>query len=226
MIRDYIKRKTSLDSGRKEWESSWSKQRSGLTDVIGVGRKVYNYFLFKFLNKHINRDVRFLELGCGQASLGLTIAPKVKTYTGFDIAQNAIEEAQNSFVSKKINNYCFKLRDMRDSADDESFDLVWSQGLVEHFNDVTGAIKAHLDLCGPGGKVIISVPAKNSYHFIWFLLTRPRILRFFWPWPDALFLSQKDFRGHMEKLSGQFADYEVFYLRPRFLGLLILLINK
>ena len=46
----------------------------------------------------------------------------------------------------------------RSSLAGESFDLVYSQGLIEHFDDTLPAIMEHLRLIKPGGKLVLVVP--------------------------------------------------------------------
>lgn len=38
------------------------------------------------------------------------------------------------------------------------FDAVFSLGLIEHFRDVTGVVRAHLDLLKPGGLLLLGAP--------------------------------------------------------------------
>jgi len=46
----------------------------------------------------------------------------------------------------------------RSSLAPESFDLVYSQGLIEHFDDTAVVIAEHLRLIKPGGKLVLVVP--------------------------------------------------------------------
>ena len=125
-----------------------------------------------------------------------------------------------------MTNFDFELRDITVGEFPKKFDLVWSQGLIEHFNDPASVIGAHLQACGDGGKAIIVVPAKYSYHHIWYLLTRPKMLRRFWPWPDGIFISRKMFTDYMVTLMGGYSRYRIVSLKPRILGLLILVIER
>jgi len=43
-------------------------------------------------------------------------------------------------------------------ADLGTFDVVFSLGLIEHFEDVTEAVRAHIDLVKPGGHLVLGVP--------------------------------------------------------------------
>jgi SAM-dependent methyltransferase len=40
----------------------------------------------------------------------------------------------------------------------ESFDLVYSSGLIEHFDDTSSVLAEHLRLIKPGGKIVLVVP--------------------------------------------------------------------
>ncbi|MFA5029365.1 MAG: methyltransferase domain-containing protein [Patescibacteria group bacterium] len=226
MLDQYLNKNTDLDSSQKAWERSWCKQSFGFARVIDVGRRIYNYFLLRFLKNHINGQAEFLELGCGTATLGLKLAHYVKAYTGFDIALNALQEAEKNFRNSGLSNFSFAIKDITNFDCEQRFDVVWSQGLIEHFPEPAKLIDAHLQACKRGGKVIISVPARNSYHYIWYLLTRPKWLRRFWPWPDEIFISDKMFKEYLKLLVNDYQKYTLTSLRPRFLGLSILIIEK
>ena len=226
MFNNYIKEHTNLDSSQKAWEHSWQKQASGATRIIDVGRRVYNHFLFLFLEKYIGSEVEFLEFGCGTASLGLRLAPRLKSYTGWDIAANALKEAEDNFRKSGLNNFRFEMKDVTDFKSEKKFDVVWSQGLAEHFQEPHKLINAHLQACKEGGRVLVSVPARNSYHHLWYLLTRPKQLRRFWPWPDEIFISKKMFGQYMAILEEKYRRYHVTFVRPRILGLSVLVIEK
>lgn len=216
--------RTELDK-KKIWENCWKAQSSSL-NIINLGRKIYNFFIFKFLKKYISKQADFLELGCGTASLGLEISKIAKTYTGFDFAENALRDAETRFKKAGRVNYKFEAVNVADFEYKKKFDIVWSQGLVEHFNDTAFLINSHLKVCKEGGEVIISVPAKYSYHYFWHLITRPKPFRKFWPWPDQIFISKKMFAKHMKALKIDSSKYKIMYLRPSILGLLILIIKK
>lgn len=226
MFEKYLEKHTDLDSSQKAWEHSWRKQSFGGARIIDLGRRVYNYFLLRFLKKHVNSQIEFLEFGCGTATLGLKLAPGVKSYSGFDIALNALKEAEENFKQSGLKNFDFAVKDITDFNCDRKFDLVWSQGLIEHFPEPHKLIDAHLQACKEGGKVIISAPAKNSYHYLWYLLTRSKWLRRFWPWPDEIFISKKMFNEYAGVLKNSYSQYGISCVKPRILGLSILIIKK
>ena len=67
--------------------------------------------------------------------------------------------------------------DCRNVPWSDTFDLVWSQGLVEHFTNTELIIREHFKATKPGGTVLISVPYTYSYLNIWYWLTRPKLAR-------------------------------------------------
>jgi SAM-dependent methyltransferase len=46
----------------------------------------------------------------------------------------------------------------RSSLKSETFDLVYSSGLIEHFDDTQAVIHEHLKLMKPGGRLVLTVP--------------------------------------------------------------------
>lgn len=46
----------------------------------------------------------------------------------------------------------------KDLKDIPRFDMVYSMGLAEHFNDLSGIVEKHLDLLKPGGILMIGMP--------------------------------------------------------------------
>ena len=214
-----------LNSSRNVWENCWEKQHAHF-DIIGWGRKVYNFFIFNFLEKFISKQTDFLELGCGTASLGIKLASHIRSYTGFDIAANVLKQAEEDFKKRCLNNFVLERKDIFNLENNKKYDVVWSQGLVEHFEATEKLIEIHLDLCKEGGVVIISVPAKYSYHHLWYLVTRFKSLNRFWPWSNQIFISKKDFRRCLGLLANQYQGYQITNTRPYFLGLTVLVINK
>lgn len=57
--------------------------------------------------------------------------------------------------------------DARDiGAEDQSFDIVYSVGLIEHFDtaDTARCIQSHFDLCKPGGLVLMTFPTPTMLY--------------------------------------------------------------
>src|SRR3989338_4230315 len=65
-------------------------------------------------------------------------------------------------------------------------------------------IVEHLKITKNGGRTIISAPYKYSYKYIWYILTRPKFLRRWWPWTDQVFFTKKFMCECFEKYCGMY----------------------
>ena len=84
---------------------------------------------------------------------------------------------------------------------ENSVDVVWSQGLIEHFENPLKIVTEHYRICQSGGVVLISTPAKYSYQHLWYKITRPKMLRKFWPWTEQEFYNKKKYRPVKEYIA-------------------------
>jgi 2-polyprenyl-3-methyl-5-hydroxy-6-metoxy-1,4-benzoquinol methylase len=205
-----------------QWEAIWA--RRGLLDsFIDAGRTIYNFFWRRILRRYTNSQTRLLELGCGRASLTLTLAPEIKSLSGIDISDVAVRQAVEHAKSLGVSNARFAMGDCTKLSLGESFDLVWSQGLIEHFEDSTDITRAHYDALTPGGVALISVPYRYSYHTVWYGLTRPKALRWMWPWTEQKFFNGKTLLALGKSIT---PHARVFLLQPFPLGIIFLELRK
>ena len=68
--------------------------------------------------------------------------------------------------------------DMFDPSIHDLFDVVWSGGLVEHFDDLDSPLARLRQFVAPGGLLITSVPNLNGSLYLWLTrLLNPAVLR-------------------------------------------------
>ncbi|MCK5013990.1 MAG: class I SAM-dependent methyltransferase [Candidatus Omnitrophica bacterium] len=206
----------------KEWDRIWTRKNCG-SKFINMGRNAYNSFFKKLLMRRLRRDSQMLELGCGTATIGMLLSPFIKRYTGLDLSDVILEKTKKLIAKRDIHNMDLLKGDCRNVPWSHKFDLVWSQGLVEHFNNAELIVKEHFKATKPGGTVLISVPYTYSYLNIWYYLTRPKFLRRFWPWTDQTFFSAKSLGIIGKRIS---PNARSFVLQPFVLGIVILEIKK
>jgi 2-polyprenyl-3-methyl-5-hydroxy-6-metoxy-1,4-benzoquinol methylase len=192
-----------------DWERVWSAQEH-FFHPVRLGRCAYNVFFLRHLRPLLTRQTDFLELGCGTASLGRRLASCISSYTGADYASSAITEARRMHVDAPNMN--FLQADLFDLPTTHLYDIVWSQGLLEHFGDPKGALKKHMALCKPGGVVVVSVPWKYSYMTLWYAFTRPKALRRFWPWIDQDFHTSRTLKFVTEGIDEM--PFEIVWCKP------------
>ncbi len=103
---------------------------------------------------------RVLEIGAGSAAASRLLAQRIAgNVVAFDLLPQAMRVARR-LAPVELNG-----RPALVAADvfcapfaDDSFDLVFSQGLVEHFPDPRPIAEAHARLVKPGGWLVINVP--------------------------------------------------------------------
>lgn len=205
-----------------EWDAIW-KRRGILDMAIDTGRSVYNVFFRRLFWRYLSTNASILELGCGRASLTLSIAPHIRRLVGIDISETAILHAREAAVQGGVTNASFELGDCTKLALSERFDLVWSQGLMEHFEDPVLIAREHYRMLAPGGTALLSVPYKYSYHTIWYALTRPRALRRFWPWTEQRFFNHRELLAVGKQVT---PDARAVLLQPFPLGVIILELRR
>ncbi|HEV8666592.1 MAG TPA: class I SAM-dependent methyltransferase [Candidatus Paceibacterota bacterium] len=205
-----------------EWTEIWERQ--GLLDsIIDAGRSIYNAFFRPVLRRYLNKNSTILEMGCGRASLTLSLAPEVKKLVGVDISPVAVEQATAYAAKHGITNATFTIDDCTNMSLQEKFDFVWSQGLLEHFDDPLIVANEHYKALAPGGTALLSVPYRYSYHHVWYLLTRPQALRIFWPWTEQRFFNKTMLLAVGKAVT---PHARVYLLQPFPLGLVFLELTK
>jgi len=208
-----------------EWQAVWSRKGGFVDSVIDLGRTIYNLFFRRILRRYITKDTRMLELGSGRASLSLSICKEIKSLYGVDISDVALKQASASAESLGVSNAKFIIGDCTKLNIDDKFDFVWSQGLIEHFDDPTLVAREHYKALVPGGVVLISVPYKYSYHTIWYKMSRPKLLRWLWLWEgtEQRFFNHKELSDVGTAITPHF---RVFLMQPFPLGIIFLEMRK
>lgn len=99
-----------------------------------------------------------LEVGYAPGKILAWCASQGASVTGIDFAKDGTAAAESLFAAVELpgthvtadifsNHECFG-----------RFDLVYSVGVIEHFEDPSAIIEAHLRCCKPGGKAILLFP--------------------------------------------------------------------
>lgn len=109
-----------------------------------------------------------LEVGCGRGATLLELARRGANVVGLDYSEEAIALCRklsetggtadrSTFVKADAQNMPFH---------DESFDFVFSVGLIEHFEDPTGILAEQYRVLRNGGYFLVQVPQKYSLYTI------------------------------------------------------------
>lgn len=111
------------------------------------------------------RGLRVLEIGCGLGTDGAQFALAGANYTGVDLTEASIELARKKFELSGLRGE-FRVADAEklDFADD-SFDLVYSHGVLHHTPDTASAVREIYRVLKPGGRAIVMLYHRGSYNY-------------------------------------------------------------
>lgn len=115
---------------------------------------------------------RVLEVGCGRGSLSAYFADAGWDCTLLDISPNAIDVARKAFAAQGLKA-CFEIGDCLALPFSEgSYDLVFSIGLLEHFENIDRVIAEQARVLAPGGVfigyVVPHLPNNIQKDYSWF----------------------------------------------------------
>ena len=111
------------------------------------------------------KDLTVLEVGCGLGTDGAQFAKAGANYTGIDLTDAAVELAKRRFELFQLPG-TFRVADAEhlDFADN-SFDLVYSHGVLHHTPDTPGAVREIHRVLRPGGKAVVMLYHRDSYNY-------------------------------------------------------------
>jgi len=155
---------------KNTWNDEW-KDFKGLNffgkKFAESQKKTVNNILEK---EDVPKNIKIIDLGCGTGRT-IKMFRDLRYYNsiGIDISQNSIQHcSRNGFI---INKDVFLMDGTKTKFNDNSFDLVFADGVLEHFKDFTPFVK---EMCRISKKyVLITQPNHFSlYGKILLLLNR------------------------------------------------------
>lgn len=164
---------SNFKSGSQEsFDSAWKNREEASYIHWGKGRPKNqiqlafqnHYQLFSAIHNNVlpSNDSTVLEVGCGRGSLSAHYAADGYNCTLLDTSDQIIRTAQQIFDENSLKA-SFYVGDAENLPfDDNSYNIVTSIGLLEHFDDPTLVIKEKLRVTKKGGWVInYIVPRKR-----------------------------------------------------------------
>ena len=155
-------KKTVIQDYEKVWKDWILKEDCGA--VVTLHEKDRRRFLsmLQRLIDHFRPPAVILEIGCGTAIDTIILSRRFPAhyFTASDLSKNAI------FLARKINsewdaNVHFFMSDVKQTPlNPDSIDLLFSQGLMEHFKNPVSVLLHQAKSIKPGGYVVVSVPQK------------------------------------------------------------------
>lgn len=140
-------------STKKHWEDYWSSH-----DHQGI---VVHKELIDNIIKVINvNGKKTLEIGGGMAGDSFELAKKGADVYILDYSKKALEEVEKYAKKVKIKIHPIEADAYKLPFKDETFDLIFHQGFLEHFRDPLNLLFEQYRVLKKGGIIVVDVPQK------------------------------------------------------------------
>src|SRR6266404_9787120 len=111
------------------------------------------------------RGKKVLEIGCGLGTDGAQFALAGADYTGIDLTDAAVDLARRRFDLFNLLG-AFRTADAENlDFPNESFDVVYSHGVLHHTPDTTRAVREIHRVLRKGGRAVVMLYHRNSYNY-------------------------------------------------------------
>jgi len=163
---------------KREVQAYWDAHPCGtqFTDLEWGSREFFEqvekfrYDLQPFMHRMIRFDAykgkRLLEIGCGLGTDLLQFARAGAQVTGIDLTPASVDLARKRFSLYGIPGD-FQVADAENLPfPDESFDVVYSFGVLHHTPDTQRAIDEAYRVLRPGGEIVVMLYHKWSVHVL------------------------------------------------------------
>jgi SAM-dependent methyltransferase len=126
-----------------------------------IGRDSFPYDVLGRFEK-----VRFLEAGSGDGDVSIFMAEQGSDAVGLDISDVFLEISNRKIAGRDLENIRFIKGDVRQMPfREQEFDLIYSCGVIEHFEETFESLAEHCRVLKDGGHILIGVPCKQGLHY-------------------------------------------------------------
>jgi len=115
-------------------------------------------------DQYDGKDV--LEIGCGMGIDLLQYAKGGANVTGIDLTEKAVKNSKAHFAHRNMKGTFYTMNSEKLDFPDNSFDLVYSFGVLHHTKDTQKAINEVNRVLRPGGKAIIMLYHKGFRYYL------------------------------------------------------------
>ena len=169
---------------REFYERFWSSFSSDLSVQLAIHRESRRPLL-KMLARHLplRSPSRFLEVGCGTGldTCLLSRARPAADAVAVDLAEQAVARARRHAQELGLDVQWMAADLTALPFADEFFDLVFSQGVIEHLSDPGPAVREQVRVLRAGGVLVVDVPQKYNL-YTWRKHRAMRENRWDWGW--------------------------------------------
>lgn len=146
--------------GSEHWDSIWKKVKKRKVSKLNY----YNSILINLFSNYVREGTKFIEIGCG-GSIWLPFLAKAHKAEvwGVDYSQAGIERSVEADIANGTKTNLILADIFADNSIPKShFDVIWSNGFIEHFTNPTEVISIFKSYLNPAGVIITMVPNMNG----------------------------------------------------------------
>jgi len=183
-----------------DWREYYSKKP---LKIVSKKRENNINYILNILEENNFNGRNFLEYGGGNSSVAEAISKKYKVdkFTIVDNNQYGIDLLDNRDI-KNLNKQCLSIFDFKDK---EIYDLIYSVGLIEHFQgkDFENCVLEHFKYAKKGGYILYTFPVP---------VFRYKVIRTIyeifnkWQYTDEIPLNSKTVENVVKKHNGILRD--------------------
>ena len=148
---------SNKSSTRNHWEKFWDEKKE-INQVYSTGDRIFSNL--KSVTELKNKKI--LEVGAGSGRDSFQLAHEDADVFVLDYSPNAFNIINKLNEDSKIKVKCIQADGLQMPIPDKSFDIVFHQGLLEHFRDPLPLLLENYRILKPGGLLLVDVPQR--YH--------------------------------------------------------------
>ncbi len=111
------------------------------------------------------RGQKVLEIGCGNGADGAMFAQHGADYTGVDLTEAAVAATRKHFAALNLPGEFRTANAERLDFADESFDVVYSYGVLHHTPEPARALAEVYRVLKPGGRAYVMLYHRHSFNY-------------------------------------------------------------
>lgn len=142
---------------KQQWDLLW---KSAKRPKAFRNNPLFYLQFNRLMEKHVKKDSKFLEIGCAGGKFLTYFGQNFNCELfGIDYSQAGCELAQKNLHLSGLSGtiVCDDVFNCN-SLPKQSFDIVFSGGFIEHFDNTEYVLQKHLEFLKPQGLLIIEVP--------------------------------------------------------------------
>lgn len=122
------------------------------------------------------KNKKVLEIGLGQGADGEQIVRRGGIYTGVDLTEESVKRTKMRFALRDLpSEEITQGSALRLPFDDNSFDIVFSHGVLHHIPEIEKAQREIRRVLKPDGRLIVMVYAKRSLNYLFSIRVARRL---------------------------------------------------